>query len=173
MQHISICQKCVSSVSNEGFKKDWTKDMWYNYFSQVALPALYAKCGGEMEKDVTAVENPATITNLWSNRTMEPDDPLHRRWFYNEVNACKHHFSHKTTQESQLSRKWGKQWPGACSRRNLSALQKTTDQTLWRQLLLTNGWEFSALATGSKHGGESSTLFIWIWKCNKHILPPK
>ncbi|RXN21005.1 zinc finger BED domain-containing 1-like protein [Labeo rohita] len=43
-----------------------------NYFSKVALPALYEKCQGGIEREITAVEYFATTTDLWSSRTMEP-----------------------------------------------------------------------------------------------------
>ncbi|KAF3856838.1 hypothetical protein F7725_017561 [Dissostichus mawsoni] len=44
-----------------------------HYFSRSALPALYDKCRGEVERDVAAsADYFATTTDLWSSRTMEP-----------------------------------------------------------------------------------------------------
>ena len=68
----------INTVCNEGFKKIINiLDKKYvipsrNYFSRVALPALYAKRRGEIERDLTVVEYFATTTDLWSSRTMEP-----------------------------------------------------------------------------------------------------
>ncbi|XP_036940317.1 E3 SUMO-protein ligase ZBED1-like [Acanthopagrus latus] len=68
----------ISAVSNKGFKS-MVKilDKKYvipsrNYFSKVALPALYEKCREEIEREITTVEYFATTTDLWSSRTMEP-----------------------------------------------------------------------------------------------------
>ncbi len=68
----------INTVSSEGFRKMVkTLDKKYaipsrNYFSRVALPALYEKCRGEIQRDITAVSDFATTTDLWSSRTMEP-----------------------------------------------------------------------------------------------------
>lgn len=68
----------INTVSNEDFRKMVkTLDKRYvipsrNYFSKQALPALYEKLRGGIERDVTAVEYFATTTDLWSSRTMEP-----------------------------------------------------------------------------------------------------
>ncbi|KAK0140110.1 Zinc finger BED domain-containing protein 1 [Merluccius polli] len=68
----------INTVNNEGFKSMVkTLDKKYvipsrNYFSKVALPALYEKRRGEIEREITAVEYFATTTDLWSSRTMEP-----------------------------------------------------------------------------------------------------
>lgn len=68
----------INSVSNQGFKALInTLDKRYvlpsrNHFSRVALPALYTKCRGDVEKDVSAAAYFATTTDLWSSRTMEP-----------------------------------------------------------------------------------------------------
>ncbi|XP_033995699.1 zinc finger BED domain-containing protein 1-like [Trematomus bernacchii] len=76
--HIAKDMCPVSTVSNQGFKqlvntldKRYAMPSRY-YFSRSALPALYDKCRGEVERDVASADYFATTTDLWSSRTMEP-----------------------------------------------------------------------------------------------------
>jgi len=68
----------INTVCSAGFKKlISTLDKRYvipsrNYFSQVALPSLYAKCRESVESDLQKIEFYSTTTDLWSSRTMEP-----------------------------------------------------------------------------------------------------
>lgn len=65
----------INTVCSAGFKKlISTLDKRYvipsrNYFSQVALPSLYAKCRESVESDLQKIEFYSTTTDLWSSRT--------------------------------------------------------------------------------------------------------
>ncbi|KAI2655656.1 E3 SUMO-protein ligase ZBED1 [Labeo rohita] len=67
----------INTVINEGFRKMVkTLDKKYvipsrNYFPKVALPALYEKCRGGIEREITAVEYFATTTDLWLHLAVE------------------------------------------------------------------------------------------------------
>ena len=72
--HIAKDMCPVSTVSNQGFKqlvntldKRYAMPSRY-YFSRSALPALYDKCRGEVERDVASADYFATTTDLWSSR---------------------------------------------------------------------------------------------------------
>ncbi|XP_041821745.1 E3 SUMO-protein ligase ZBED1-like [Chelmon rostratus] len=68
----------INTVNNEAFKEMIkTLDKRYempsrNYFSKVALPALYKQCREEIRKEIADLPFYATTTDLWSSRTMEP-----------------------------------------------------------------------------------------------------
>ncbi|XP_057694544.1 E3 SUMO-protein ligase ZBED1-like [Corythoichthys intestinalis] len=68
----------IDTVSNEGFiKMIKTLDNKYtipprNFFSKMALPTLYQKCRGKIEKDILNVDFFAVTTDIWSSRAMEP-----------------------------------------------------------------------------------------------------
>ncbi len=68
----------INTVCSAGFKKLInTLHKRYvipsrNYFSQVALSSLYAKCRESIESDLQKIEFYSTMTDLWSSRTMEP-----------------------------------------------------------------------------------------------------
>ncbi len=67
----------VTSVAKDGFKKRiQTLDKRYcvpsrNYFSHVAIPALYNKCGESVETELRDVHNFAATSDLWTSRAME------------------------------------------------------------------------------------------------------
>ncbi|XP_077467105.1 E3 SUMO-protein ligase ZBED1 [Stigmatopora argus] len=68
----------IDTVSNEGFRKlVKALDNKYNipsrnFFSKMALPALYQKCRGHIEKDILNADLFAITTDLWSSRAKEP-----------------------------------------------------------------------------------------------------
>ncbi len=68
----------IHTVSKVGFQKMIRSlDKKYqlpsrNYFSQVAIPALYNSRRGEVQKEMAKVTFFSTTTDLWSSRTSEP-----------------------------------------------------------------------------------------------------
>lgn len=76
--HLAKDMCSINTVTNEGFKfLVNTLDKRYvipsrNYFSKVALPAMYRKRRGEIERDLANIKYFATTTDLWSSRTMDP-----------------------------------------------------------------------------------------------------
>lgn len=76
--YIAKAMAPINTVNNEAFKEMIkTLDKRYempsrNYFSKVALPALYKQCREEIRKEIADLPFYATTTDLWSSRTMEP-----------------------------------------------------------------------------------------------------
>ncbi|XP_073488853.1 E3 SUMO-protein ligase ZBED1-like [Aquarana catesbeiana] len=76
--HLAKDMAPVTTVEKEGFKKlIQTLDKRYqvpsrNYFSHVAIPALYVKCRETVETELRDVLNFAATSDLWSSRAMKP-----------------------------------------------------------------------------------------------------
>lgn len=68
----------LNTVSGEGFQNlVHTLDRRYvvpsrTYFSQVAVPQMYAECRGKLEAELRSIGYFATTSDLWSSRTTEP-----------------------------------------------------------------------------------------------------
>ena len=76
--HIAKDMVSINTVTKDGFKNLLrTLDRRYaipsrTYFSQVAIPQLYAECKEKVQTELRDVEYYATTTDMWSSRKTEP-----------------------------------------------------------------------------------------------------